>query len=379
MRSAQGHIQKLGRNRYRIFVEGKRDPETGKRTRMTKTVSGTRKEAERERVEMLIRAGEPVDSTLTVREYAEAVYLPAKMQELKKSTYEGYESRLRLHVYPGIGDTRLCELTPTAVRSWLSGIDGQSRRREAYRMLRMLCQFAVYDDHLRENPCARVKPPRKERYEPTVLDVDGIAAYLELFRGSTVEAAVLLAVGCGLRRGEIAALDAGDVDAATGAVTVGASYLSLASGPEMSTPKSRSSYRTVHMPPGLLPRLLEVIPESGPLLVGEDGGRMHPDVITHVYERTLRGLPDGVPRVPLKNLRHTSLTLAYDSGSDLYDVSRRAGHSNMSITSRYYVRPKSSRDEQIARAMSDALGVTTRDARRETETIEVYSDSIVRF
>ena len=36
MRSAQGHIQKLGRNRYRIFVEGKRDPETGKRTRMTK-------------------------------------------------------------------------------------------------------------------------------------------------------------------------------------------------------------------------------------------------------------------------------------------------------------------------------------------------------
>ncbi len=52
---------------------------------------------------------------------------------------------------------------------------------------------------------------------------------------------------------------------------------------------------------------------------------MKPAVLTHRFIRERDSLPEGVKRISLKNLRHTSLTLAYDSGADLLDVSRRAG------------------------------------------------------
>lgn len=376
MRSASGCIVRLGKDRWRVYVQGGKDPDTGKRTRPSKIVRGSRRDAERVKAEMLIEAGEPVDSKLTVREYGDTHYLPAKRDDLKQSSAEAYQMRLEHYVYPALGDTRLKDLEPQAIRAWLRTFDKPTVRREAYRALRGLCQFAVYDDHLKENPLDRVRPPKVDRYEPEVLDLEEIDEYLKLFRGSTVEAGVLLAIGCGLRRGEICALNVDDIDPETGAVRIDDSYLSLKTGATESTPKSANGYRTVHMPAFLLRRLLEILPNSGPVLPGKSG-RMHPDSLTHTYERKLKHLPDGVKRIPFKNLRHTSLTLAFDSGSDLYDVSKRAGHSNMAITSRYYVRPKTSKDEEIAEAMDEALRAPSCAKSENVVTLRVdYSEAI---
>ena len=97
------------------------------------------------------------------------------------------------------------------------------------------------------------------------------------------------------------------------------------------------------------------MPASGPLIQNMNGTRMKPEVLTHLYCKERDALPPDVTRVSLKNLRHTSLTLAFDSGADLLDVSRRAGHASTKITSDYYVRPKGDRDVKAAEMMGEAL------------------------
>jgi len=353
MRSAKGSVRKLGNGRWRVVVEAKRDPETGKRRRLSKVVRGTRRQAEEVKLQLLADAGSEVPLTsVTVAEYAEQVYLPAKSTTVKATTLSGYRMRLERYVLPTFGDRRLQDVDAPSIRSWLAGME-RSKAVEAYRAFEQLMSFALYDDRIERSPFERVRKPRKPRYEPTVLDAGQMAGYLELFRGSTVEAAVLLAAGCGLRRGEICGLDAEDIGWDDGTVTVSRTYISVDGVPQLSTPKSETSARTVHMPRALLERLREIAPEHGPVLVGRDG-RMTPDAVSRAYRRVLDA-SDIEPKIPLKNLRHSSLTLAYDSGARLLDVRDRAGHSSEAITARYYVRPKTSGDAEIAEAMDDML------------------------
>ncbi len=42
----RGHIRKRGKNSWYLVVEGPRDPATGRRRQLTRTVRGTKREAE---------------------------------------------------------------------------------------------------------------------------------------------------------------------------------------------------------------------------------------------------------------------------------------------------------------------------------------------
>lgn len=82
---------------------------------------------------------------------------------------------------------------------------------------------------------------------------------------------------------------------------------------------------------------------------------MAPDSLTRAYERLLVDLPDDLPRVSFRNLRYTSLTLAYDSGAKITEVRNRAGHSSQAVTERCYLLPHASNDADIAYHMGQAL------------------------
>ena len=356
MRSAQASIQKLDDRRWRIRVEAPRDPRTGKRRQLSKTVRGSRKDAEKAKHELLIKAGvDGVCTRLTLSEYAWQVFFPEQRNELAQLTVEAYERRFRLHVEPALGNKVLPDITAHDLRRWLPSVGKPTVQKEARKVLNALMQHAVYNGHLEHNPCRNLKPPKVEKYRPEVLDAQDVEVYLWHFKNTWSEPAVLLAIGAGLRRGEIIALDVDDVDAKTGAVKIESSIVPTAQGAKEKGTKTENGVRTVHLPRSILARLLEVMPESGAIVRNQDGTRMRPDVLTHRYEKDRATLPDGVPRISLKNLRHTSLTLAFDSGADLLDVSRRAGHSSTTITADYYVRPKGERDMKAAEMMDEKL------------------------
>ena len=354
MRSQAGSVIDLGDGRWRVFVER---TVGGQRVRKSKVVRGTRREAELYRLKMLAEELGPIPSDITVQDYITAVYLPAKFDSSRLTTYESYERRCRVFILPLLGGKRLRDVRASTVLRWLSTIEGEKRRKEARRMLSMVMAHAVQGGVIEANPAAALGRMTVEVYRPVVLDAEDIEVYLWHFRGTPAEPQVLLALGGGFRRGEICALDAEDVDPITGIVTIDDAFVAAGEG-HMHHEKVKTVHgiREVVLPPSILKRLLEVMPEHGPICHTYDGRRVHPQYISTAYRRRLETLPEGVPRLPLKNLRHTSLTLAYDSGADILAVSRRAGHSSTGITARFYLRPQGIRDRLTAEGMDAALG-----------------------
>lgn len=357
MRSAQASIVELDKGkRYRVFVQAGRDPKTGKRKRKTKTVRGSRKDAEKVKAKMLVEIGEPdyARDEITFAELWHDYYIPHCRENLRERTVFGYEQHYKLVEDP-LGPLKLSRITSYVLQSALDAIDGENRRFEAFKVARQALNKAVRWGLIESNPCDAVERPKKPRYEPEVLDAQDAEVYLWHFRDTPIEAAVLLAIGAALRRSEIIALDWGDVSG--GKAIVDDAVTSVGGRATEGDTKTPFSCRGVHLPTRIGERLEELRKDPHtPVLASPTGLRMNPDNLTRDYTAWAKKLPAGVPRIPLKNLRHTSLTLTLEGGADLLAVSRRAGHSSVAITSAYYLRPHEGVDKAAAASLDAKLG-----------------------
>lgn len=351
-RSAAGNVREVSPGVWQITVSAGYDPRTGKRRRKYSTIRGSRRDAERERARMVVlySGAQAPSEDITFGEFFANWYMPDCRSRLRPTTCDAYEKDFAVLAEGALGPLALSRITPAVLDRWLASLPA-SRRAKAYALARQVFRRAMRWDMVPSDPTRKIDPPPPSDYEPDVLDAAGARAYLEAFRGSDVEAAVLVAIGAGLRRSEIVALDWSDVR--DGAVTVDDAITCAVGGLHRDKPKSRFGFRTVALPASIAARL-EELRGDGPLLVS-NGRRMSPNTLSSKYSAALRDLPDGVMRVPLKNLRHTSLTLALQGGADLLAVSRRGGHSTPSITSRYYLRPDKSVDEGAAAGLDSLL------------------------
>jgi integrase len=196
-----------------------------------------------------------------------------------------------------------------------------------------------------------VKAPPVPRRKPAVLSADEANAYLDAFAGSPLEATILVAIGAGLRRSELAALSWKDTDLRAGTVSVTKGRHQRQGDVWIEPPKSQASRRVVALPQRCVDRLTR-IRGVGPLAV-ENGVWMSPELISRRYKTTLADA--GLTYLPLKNLRHTSATLALQAGASLYAVSKRLGHSSPAVTDAFYLSPDRSLDEDAARRLDRAL------------------------
>lgn len=176
---------------------------------------------------------------------------------------------------------------------------------------------------------------------------------------------IALALCCGLRIGEICALQWKDVDAAHGVVRVSksAGHLWIADGTRhenrviVGAPKTMSSYREVPLPEELAAMFAACEKASregkGGLARGEaeksgDGGAeefivsgsgraMPPRKYREYFAGMLDGL--GIQRIRFHGLRHTFATRCIGSGCDPKSVAAVLGHSSVAITLDLYVHP----------------------------------------
>lgn len=357
MRRALGSISKLGKDYYKVRVTGGTDPTTGKSKRLTKYVRGSRAKAEQVLAAMLTKSGHgaEVAEDITLDGFWENTFLPNAETRLKATTVDGYEKDYNGLIKPYLGTYKLDRITPPVISSWLECLPNAKRRLKARGMLRTILNRAMKSGLLSVNPVYQVEPPRVERYRPEVLDGSDAARYIQEAKGTFVEPAVLMAIGAGLRREEIIALNWSDIGRDGSVVVDDAIPIARGKPVHEDTPKSDFSNRTVYLPQSITDRLNELRPEKdGPFIV-HNGERSRPDYLTRQYAKWRDRLPEGVQRISLKNLRHTSLTLALEGGAELLAVSRRAGHSNVSVTAQYYLRPHKNIDQAAARGLDDLL------------------------
>jgi integrase len=359
---ARGSIVKRSSGNYAIvyYVGGKQKWET---------IGPSRREAERALTarKREVDTGtwrEPSSETLT--SYAErwlAHRDPARVggggrTRLSPSTFEGYRLNLRRHVLPRLGDRTLSSLRTEDVDRLIAELEADGKAAGTVRNvivpLRKLLGDAVRQGLLLANPAARADLPPTQDFAGKEIP----AEHTEAMRQALVELAPLdplrrepdlffvclfdVALGTGLRLGELRALRWRDVDRDRKLIRVERAY----SRQEVRRPKSDSGVRAVPLFPSVDAALRELAARA------VERGRYAPDELVfgsmrgtplqpsnfrqRVWEKALQraGLEDE--RYRFHDLRHTCVSRLVAAGADVKLVQAVAGHANPLITLKRY-------------------------------------------
>jgi integrase len=254
---------------------------------------------------------------------------------------------LEAHVIPALGGYKLSKLRPADLQRYYAAQLDLSRApssvRKDHNYLHSACKHAVMMQLLVTNPADFVVPPRIVRSEMKVLDEGQAAAMLHAAEGTSLHMALLLAIGTGMRRGELLGLRWGDVDleAATAAVnqTLQEAYGKIV----FKEPKTAKSRRRITLPGVVVDALRAHRAEqarktlahepnwtdSAFVLAAPHGGPWRPSNFDTIWRRfkTKQKL-----EIRFHDLRHTHATQLLKVGVHPKVVSERLGHASIAIT-----------------------------------------------
>lgn len=321
-------------------------------TQKRKTVYGKTKTEVADKLKELSASSCPDPAAETVAawlmEWLDVYARPA----LKQTTWESYETQVRIHLVPAFGPMKLKDLTTPVLQRFFnaksaSGLSPRSVR-YIHQVLNQAFKKAKKLHMVGKNPCDDVELPAGEKPRIRPLFPDELKVFLETARSSLHYVALLLEWATGLRRGELLGLEWQDVDFRRGAVHVRQSLVRTRDrGLMVSTPKTRSSLRTVHIPSEVVTelrthrrrqaedRLKYGLTWSGDLVFCGEGGRpLDPRAFTRVFERIIERA--GLPRVSFHDMRHSHATMLLALGESSKVAQERLGHARVSTTMDVY-------------------------------------------
>jgi integrase len=278
---------------------------------------------------------------------------------LRPKTIQLYRYLLRTHLLDEFGPRTIASIIEADIRRWradlLSAGVSPVTAAKAYRLLKSILATAVEDGLIPRNPC-RVKGASVEKSpERPVLTVAQVYALADAV-GSRYRALILLACFCGLRWGELAGLQRGDIDIERRTIRV-ARQLSEVSGRPLffAPPKSDAGKRLVAIPPMILPDVLShldtfTLPGADGLLFTSPTGKLlrHPNFRRGVW---LPALTASGLDVHFHDLRHTGNVLVAEAGANLRELMERMGHST-SRAALIYLHSTSERQQRLADAVA---------------------------
>lgn len=138
---------------------------------------------------------------------------------------------------------------------------------------------------------------------------------------------------CGLRVGELLALNCNDFNFNNETVTINKSYQRIGGEDIITDPKTPKSKRIVRMPSFLNEEIHDYI--SSLYGVNNDM-RIFPISKSYLHHEMNRGSKTAnVKRIRIHDLRHSHVSLLIDMGFSAVDIANRVGHESIDITFRY--------------------------------------------
>ena len=169
---------------------------------------------------------------------------------------------------------------------------------------------------------------------------------------------ILLGLATGMRRGELLGLKWDDINFTTGELSIKREYTTLGSDYIISTPKTKSSVRSVHLPQSVLNILGEYRKTvNSEWVFPSPLDPTHPRSPTSCRSR----LSDMLERaecnhIPFHGLRHIFSTMALENGLDIKTLSAVLGHSSAETTISVYSHVTGEMERNAAKKMDDAFG-----------------------
>ncbi|MFP5346123.1 MAG: tyrosine-type recombinase/integrase [Actinomycetes bacterium] len=267
-------------------------------------------------------------------------------------TYQGYELAVRRHIAPRIGKKKLRTLTMRDVRVMCQelGQDGLQRRgvQFVHAVLRAGLQNAMRDELLARNVAKLVQVPGPVYEVGHGLTPKQARNLLSAAKSDRLSALYVLAVYLGLRRAELLGLQWEHVDLDEGTLQVVHTLQRVDGRLQLLPPKTRTSRRTVPLPPPVVEALRahRVAQGKGRLTAGSRwvgsgmvfattiGTPIEPDNLNRSWCRVRQVLDEPLPR--FHDLRHTCVTLLLTEGVPPHVVQQIVGHSGIDVTMTIY-------------------------------------------
>ena len=320
-------------------------------------------------------------SILTLRQFAEQVYLPAKAITCSGNSMSSFRGNLTNYVYPALGDCKMTEITSAQLNALLIGFQATGRAHgtvvKLYTVLKSLFKMAYMNDLMDRNPMDKVERPKPRKDE---VKQEGVEAYtaadvwriLDCLSREPLKWQVLvrLLVDTGIRRGECCGLQWENIDFDRCIIRI---QHNLCYTPErgvyVDTPKN-GKHRTVDVDQDILRLLTELKREQdagcpSPWVFTQESNHkpMHPQSPTRYMKKfsARYGIPDLHPH----KLRHSFASIAITNGADIASVSEKLGHSDKAVTLRMYTHSNPERMRQASEIFRSALHASARNQGAE--------------
>jgi integrase len=299
---------------------------------------------------------------------------------LRPRTWDAYRLTIATYIAPTLGDVPVPELGPAAIEHLYGELldhGGRNDRplalatiRHVHGVLHKALADAVRTDLLAANPADRVALPRRDLRDDAPATVQAwTAEEARRFIHQTCndEHATLWAValGTGMRRGELLGLRWRDVDLDDRLVTV-TGALTEHRGQVQRAATKTSRVRRLYIDErtagalarerrGRDPTAAAAHDVADLVFTDADGAPLSPQRTTHRFRRTVRRL-DGVPPIRLHDVRHTHATLLLAAGVPIKVVSERLGHATIAMTLDVYAHVLPAMDREAAERFGALLG-----------------------
>ena len=343
-----------GEKRYEITVEGERDPLTGKRNRIFRTVKCSEKEAKA----IMRRMITEMEENKVIKRYSKNVaewleeWLNLYLPNVEETTRVGYKTKIRCYINPAIGDIQIRSLRAEHVQKMVNDMlsRGLSPKniRDTFNNINAAMKKAVVLRLIPFNPCEGVVLPKVKKYKAKVYNAQMIHTLLGVSKSTDMYLTVLLGALLGLRRGEMLALRWDDIDFKTQTVHIRNNMVNGENGCIIKAPKSEAGIRDLKAGEEVMAELRKArkqylddmfaygggFQNLNFVIRQEDGAPLLPDSMTRKWARFLKD--KGLPHIRLHDLRHSNATALIQAGVNPRVVQQRLGQSDVNITLNTY-------------------------------------------
>lgn len=397
-------IKKRG-NSYRIFVSNGRNI-NGKQIMETTTFIPDPEKTEKQNQKALdifalefeqkVKNGKYLDGEkITFQDFKDLWLTDYAEKQLELTTTDIYKILLDKHITPAIGNIKLAKIQPANLNKLYNTLLKERKDKKeggyspttikrVHALISSILSTAVRWNVLLENPCERVSPPKQTRNSRDVkfFTLEECSVFLAAVDTQLSEEKISLqhkvffhlALFCGMRRGELIALEWSDFDFTKKSVNINKST-GLVDGKAITkSTKNKSSERIVSVPESvvLLLKQYQIQQYKYRLSIGSHwqgnnnvfiqltGKQMYPSSPYGVFKDVLRRYNESadakdlkLPDIPLHGLRHTSATLLISKNMDIRTVSGRLGHAQTSTTMNIYSHSLQTMDVKASDTLED--------------------------
>lgn len=368
-----------------FLIEVGRDPGTGKRKQVRRAFA-TKREAQQERAKMLtaVAAGRfRVDQRMTLGEWLPK-WLERRVRDgLRPSSERMYRRYVEQDLVPRIGRVKLADLRRHHVDKLVQDLTAAGRGATTVHRIHAVLSSALTAAERLElldyNPASKVALPKRSVERKRAWEPEQLGEFLDAAAHHRIGVVFEVAVFTGLRRGELAGLQWGDVDLERRELRVRRQLVQLGGKVSEGPVKTAAGEdRVIAFGERTVAALLawrlqqdseratwaEAWQDGGWLFTRENGTPLRPAYISRIFEETVARA--GVPPMPLHGLRHQHASNLLAQGVDMARISKRLGHATLAITADTYSHLLRGADREMAEAGESVVPPRTHGDRTVT-------------